>query len=75
MDNKIKIFVVILLFFIFLQPFLGMLNFSPAFDEITHLPSGYSYLITKEIKFNIQHPPFVKILSALPLLFFKPYFS
>ncbi|MEK7121890.1 MAG: glycosyltransferase family 39 protein, partial [Patescibacteria group bacterium] len=46
-----------------------MQNFSPAFDEITHLPSGFSYLKTGEVKLNPQHPPLIKMLSAFPLLF------
>jgi len=58
-----------LLFLVFLIPFLSMQNFSPATDEITHLPSGYSYLKTGEIKLNPQHPPLIKILAAFPLLF------
>src|SRR3989338_8716255 len=58
-----------LLFLTFLLPFLSMQNFSPVSDEITHLPSGYSYLKTGEIKLNPQHPPLIKILAAVPLLF------
>lgn len=59
----------LLLFLVFLLPFLSMRNFSPVGDEIAHLPSGYSYLKTREIKLNPQHPPLIKILAALPLLF------
>src|SRR3989338_4044520 len=58
-----------LLFLTFLLPFLSMQNFSPASDEVTHLPSGYSYLRTGEIKLNPQHPPLIKMLAAIPLLF------
>lgn len=61
--------VIILLFVTFLLPFLSMRNFSPVVDEITHLPSGYSYFKTGEIKLNPQHPPFIKMLAAFPLLF------
>src|SRR3989338_10650750 len=64
-----NILVGVLLFLVFLQPFLAMKNFSPAFDENSHLPSGYSDLKTGEIKLNPQHPPLIKILAALPLLF------
>ena len=59
----------LLLLLIFLIPFTAMQNFSPVSDEITHLPSGYSYLKTGEIKLNPQHPPLIKILAAVPLLF------
>lgn len=66
----------------FLLPFLSAQNFSPASDETTHIPSGYTYIKTGDLKLNPQHPPLVKILSALPLTLFNinfdsqnPYFS
>jgi Dolichyl-phosphate-mannose-protein mannosyltransferase len=43
---------------------------SPSYDEVTHLPAGYSYLSTREIRLNPQHPPLVKEICAIPLLFF-----
>ena len=52
-----------------------MQNFSPVADEITHLPAGYSYLKTGEIKLNPQHPPLIKMLAALPLLFLDLKFN
>ena len=64
-----KLLIVLLLLLTFLIPFLSMRTFSPVSDEITHLPSGYSYLKTGEIKLNPQHPPLIKMLAALPLLF------
>ncbi len=41
-------------------------------DETSHLPSGYTYLKTGEIRLNRQHPPLVKLLAALPLLTLSP---
>jgi len=41
-------------------------------DEITHLPSGYTYLATGDFRLNPQHPPLVKLLAALPLLALDP---
>jgi hypothetical protein len=38
-------------------------------DEIVHLPAGYSYLVTGRVVLNPMHPPLVKELCALPLLF------
>src|SRR3989344_87048 len=64
-----------LLFLVFLIPFLSMQNFSPAYDEITHLPSGFSYLKTGELKLNPEHPPLVKMLAAAPLLFLNLKFN
>ncbi len=65
----------LLLGVVFFLPFMSMQNFSPAFDEITHLPSGFSYLKTGEIKLNPQHPPFIKMLAAFPLLFLNLKFN
>ena len=42
---------------------------SATFDEVAHLPAGYSYLATRSIRINPQHPPLIKEICALPLLF------
>jgi hypothetical protein len=42
---------------------------SATFDEVAHLPAGYTYLTTGLFKINPQHPPLIKELCALPLLF------
>lgn len=41
-------------------------------DELAHIPSGYYYLKTGKYFLNVEHPPLMKDLSALPLLFLKP---
>jgi len=41
---------------------------SATFDEVAHLPAGYSYLVTRSIRINPQHPPLIKEICALPLL-------
>jgi hypothetical protein len=43
-------------------------NSSPTYDEVAHLPAGYSYLRWDDYRLNPQHPPLVKKLAALPLL-------
>ncbi|PIQ92037.1 MAG: hypothetical protein COV69_03970 [Parcubacteria group bacterium CG11_big_fil_rev_8_21_14_0_20_39_14] len=40
-------------------------------DEITHITAGYSYLTQKDMRLNPEHPPLIKDLAALPLLFFN----
>ena len=70
-----KIILIILLAITFLLPFFSAQKFSPASDEITHLPSGYSYWKTGEITLNPQHPPFVKLISSFPLLFMNLKFD
>lgn len=44
-------------------------NDSATFDEIAHIPAGYSYLTEHEMRLNPEHPPLIKNLSAFPLLF------
>ena len=41
-------------------------------DEVIHLPAGYSYLLTRDFRLNPEHPPLVKILCAIPLLWLHP---
>lgn len=38
-------------------------------DEGTHLASGYSYWKTQDFRLNREHPPLVKLIASLPLLF------
>jgi len=42
---------------------------SLTFDELAHIPAGYSYLTQKDYRINPEHPPLVKDLAAIPLLF------
>ena len=44
------------------------LSKSPTFDEPAHIGAGFSYLKTGEFKVNLQHPPLLKEIGALPLL-------
>ena len=61
--------VAILLALVFLQPFLSARKFGPVTDEVPHIASGYSYWKTGEIELNKQHPPLVKLLATVPMLF------
>ncbi|MBI4948300.1 glycosyltransferase family 39 protein [Candidatus Berkelbacteria bacterium] len=45
---------------------------SPTTDEAIHLFAGYTYLIERDYRFNPEHPPLLKTLSAIPLLFITP---
>jgi len=44
---------------------------SAIMDEVAHTPAGYSYLTQKDMRLNPEHPPLLKDLSAIPLLFVK----
>jgi hypothetical protein len=43
-------------------------------DEMAHIPSGYYYLKTGKYFLNVEHPPLIKNIAALPLIFYKPFF-
>ena len=38
-------------------------------DEFYHVPAGYYHLTAGEFRVNTEHPPLVKMLAALPLVF------
>lgn len=38
-------------------------------DEIVSIPSGLSYWQKQDTRLNIEHPPLLKMISAVPLLF------
>ena len=42
---------------------------SAIMDELAHIPAGYGYVKYFDFRLNPEHPPLVKILAALPLLF------
>lgn len=44
-------------------------NDSATFDEIAHIPAGYSYVSQHDTRLNPEHPPLIKDLAGLPLLF------
>jgi len=60
-----------LLIFVFLMAFFSMRDDSLTMDEVAHLPAGYSYLTQKDMRLNPEHPPLIKDLAAVPLLFIK----
>jgi hypothetical protein len=60
--------VFLLLAVVIVVPAVIMTGKSATFDEVTHLPAGYSYWIERSIRYNPQHPPLIKEICALPLL-------
>lgn len=45
---------------------------SPTSDEAIHVASGYQYLTKGAWRFDPEHPPLVKLLTALPVLALQP---
>ncbi len=53
------------------QTILSLRDKSGTFDETAHLPAGYLHLRFGDYSFNPSHPPLVKMLAAVPLLFME----
>lgn len=70
----IYIIVSLLLAQMFVLAVLSMKNDSATRDELPHIVAGYSYLTKQDYRLNPEHPPLLKELSAMPLLFIKPNF-
>ncbi|TXG99830.1 MAG: glycosyltransferase family 39 protein [Candidatus Moraniibacteriota bacterium] len=45
---------------------------STTMDEKAHIPAGYSYVRYQDMRINPEHPPLLKDLAGLPLLFLNP---
>jgi hypothetical protein len=70
-NRQTNILAICLLLFVFIAAIFSMKDDSATMDEVAHLPAGYSYLTQKDMRLNPEHPPLIKDLAALPLLFIK----
>ncbi len=59
----------ILMILLFLQLTYSTTKLSLTNDEIAHIPAGYHYLKNWDFRLNPEHPPLIKQISAIPLLF------
>ncbi|HLN18629.1 MAG TPA: glycosyltransferase family 39 protein, partial [Patescibacteria group bacterium] len=75
LEKNYKILVVIILLFMAAVSLLNAWNDSAIFDETAHIPAAYSYVTKHEIRLNPEHPPLLKDLAGLPLLFMKLNFN
>lgn len=70
-NRSTNIIAICLLTFVFFAAVFSVKDDSLTMDELAHLPAGYSYLTQKDMRLNPEHPPLVKDLAAIPLLFIK----
>jgi 4-amino-4-deoxy-L-arabinose transferase-like glycosyltransferase len=70
--NRSHIAAAVLIAAFCLQALLAMPQLSATSDEVPHVAGGYSYWITRDFRINPEHPPLVKLVSALPLLLINP---
>ena len=73
-QNANKIAFVILSLFLLVSIKLAW-DDSLTFDEIAHIPAGYSYVKELDYRLNPEHPPLLKVLAGLPLLTLDPKFD
>lgn len=53
----------------FFLALLSMRQDALTFDELAHIPAGYSYLTQQDYRLNPEHPLLAKDIAAFPLLF------
>ena len=69
MDKYANILAILMLVAMFGLMLGSSRNDSAIFDEVAHIGAGYTYLKYWDGRLNPEHPPFLKSLAALPLLF------
>jgi hypothetical protein len=68
-DRTTNVFAAIMLAIMFFLTLSAMAGDSLTMDEKSHIPAGYSYVTQKDMRINPEHPPLVKDLAGIPLLF------
>lgn len=63
-----KIIILIIMIFMAISSLSLAWNDSLTFDEVAHIPAGYSYVTLNDYRLNPEHPPLLKVLSGLFLL-------
>ena len=67
--SKLSNIVWLLLLIHFFLAVTSMAQKSVTSDELIHISAGYSYLTENDFRYNPEHPPLVKEIAAIPLLF------
>ena len=70
--EKYKLIILLFLIVTVAISVMGAAEDTMIYDEDAHIPAGYSYLKTFDMRLNPEHPPLIKDLAVLPLLFFNP---
>ncbi|EKD46472.1 MAG: hypothetical protein ACD_67C00226G0002 [uncultured bacterium] len=70
-----KIIVCVILGLMFTVSVFNAKNDSATFDEIAHIPAGFTYIQEQDMRLNPEHPPLLKDLIGLPLVFLNLNFD
>src|SRR4030042_114941 len=71
MKKLVPLFATLLIILMLVLATISQKQESAIMDEVAHIPAGYSYLTQQDMRINPEHPPLLKDLSAIPLLFVK----
>lgn len=66
-----KLILIVLFLFTFLTLISAAKQDSATTDEGIHLFAGYTYLTRNDFRLDTEHPPLLKEIAAVPLLFFR----
>lgn len=66
-----KLILIVLFIFVFLLMIGAAKQDSVTTDEGIHLLAGYTYITRYDFRLDPEHPPFLKEIAAVPLLFFE----
>jgi len=69
MKKYIPLFAILSIVLMLILATISQKQESAIMDEVAHIPAGYSYLTQQDMRLNPEHPPLLKDLSAIPLLF------
>ncbi|MCX6763769.1 MAG: glycosyltransferase family 39 protein [Candidatus Moranbacteria bacterium] len=69
-----KFIVAIILAFFFILSLVVSWQESTIMDEQAHIPAAYTYVRYQDMRLNPEHPPLLKDLAGIPLLFFNNTF-
>ncbi|EKD58595.1 MAG: hypothetical protein ACD_56C00092G0002 [uncultured bacterium] len=72
--HHIWIIAIIMTFFISVS-LLNAKNDTATFDEVAHIPAGFSYITQHDMRLNPEHPPLLKDLIGIPLVFLNLNFD
>lgn len=69
LKNRLDVIACLLLILMGSVAILSMNGDSATSDEVAHIIAGYSYLVKQDYRLNPEHPPLLKDLAAIPILF------
>ena len=75
MNKYANYLAILMLAIMFALMFGSSINDSAIFDEVAHIGAGFTYLKYQDGRLNPEHPPLLKSLAALPLVFLNLKFD